>query len=83
VKSSSQNNARKRPVNLTLSEDLVEQAKSTTDNLSAVVERLLSDYVSNERRQRLAHEERVAETVATWNKFSSGKDSFSDEYSTL
>lgn len=83
MKASSPISARKRPVNLTLSEELVEQAKSTTDNLSAVVERLLSDYVSNERRERLAREDRVAETVAIWNKFSSGKDSFSDEYSTL
>jgi post-segregation antitoxin (ccd killing protein) len=68
---------------LTLREDLVQQAKSTTDNLSAVVESLLSDYVTNERRERLAHEARVAETVAIWNKFSSSKDSFADEYSTL
>jgi len=83
VKSNPQANARKRPVNLTLSEDLVERAKSTTDNLSAVVERLLSDYVSNERQERRAHEERVADTVAIWNKFSSSKDSFADEYSTL
>lgn len=83
MKANSQNSTRKRPVNLTLSADLVEQAKSTTDNLSAVVERLLSDYVSNERRERLAREERVAETVAIWNKFSSAEDSFADEYSTL
>jgi Post-segregation antitoxin CcdA len=34
--------ARKRPVNLTLNEDLVSQAKSMTDNLSGVVEALLS-----------------------------------------
>jgi antitoxin CcdA len=37
--------ARKRPVNLTLNEDLVSQAKSMTDNLSGVVESLLSEFV--------------------------------------
>jgi antitoxin CcdA len=83
MKANSQFNARKRPVNLTLNEDLVQQAKGMTDNLSAVVERLLSDYVSNEHRERLTRIEAVAETVALWNKFSSEKGSFADEYSTL
>jgi len=35
--------ARKRPVNLTLNEDLVTQARALTDNLSGVVESLLTD----------------------------------------
>ena len=35
--------ARKRAVNLTLSEDLVQEAKVMTDNLSGVVESLLSE----------------------------------------
>jgi antitoxin CcdA len=83
MKANSQVTARKRPVNLTLNEDLVEQAKGMTDNLSAVVEGLLSDYVSKEQRERLTRAEAVAQTVALWNKFSSGKDSFADEYSTL
>jgi antitoxin CcdA len=83
MKTISQANARKRPVNLTLNEDLVEQAKGMTGNLSAVVERLLSDYVRNERRERLTRPEAVAQTVALWNKFNSSKGSFADEYSTL
>jgi len=83
MKVNSQVSGRKRPVNLTLNEDLVEQAKCMTDNLSAVVERLLADYVSNEHRERLTRTEAVTQTVALWNKFSSGKDSFADEYSTL
>ena len=32
---------RKRPVNLSLNEELVDQARALTDNLSAVVEDLL------------------------------------------
>ena len=38
--------ARKRPVNLTLNEDLVNRAKGIADNLSGVVESLLADYVA-------------------------------------
>jgi antitoxin CcdA len=83
MKASSQVNIRKRPVNLTLSEGLVEQAKGMNSNLSAVVERLLTDYVSNVQRERLTRAEAVAQTVALWNKFSLDKDSFADEYSTL
>ncbi len=38
--------ARKRPVNLTLNEDLVSQAKKLTANLSGVVESLLAEFVA-------------------------------------
>jgi antitoxin CcdA len=75
--------ARKRPVNLTLSEDLVSQAKSLTDNLSGVVETLLSDFVSRERRERLQRSKAVESAVASWNKFNSRAGSIADEYSTL
>jgi hypothetical protein len=44
--------ARKRPVNPTLNEDFVSRAKSMTDNLSGVVESLLSDFVERESRER-------------------------------
>jgi hypothetical protein len=37
---------RKRPVNLTLSEDLGTEAKGVTDNLSGVVESLLGEFLS-------------------------------------
>ncbi len=80
--------ARKRPVNLTLNEDLVRQAKTMTNNLSGVVDRLLVEFVSKERRERLARSEAIEQTVALWNQFNAGqfkskKSSFADEYSTL
>jgi antitoxin CcdA len=75
--------ARKRPVNLTLNEDLVSQAKSLTDNLSAVVESLLSDFVSRERRERLHKSNAVEAAIASWNKFNSRSGSIADEYSSL
>lgn len=75
--------AHKRPVNLTLNEDLVAQARAVTGNLSAVVESLLSDYVNEEQRRRAAAVDVVRETVATWNRFAEENGSFADEHSTL
>jgi len=75
--------ARKRPVNLTLNEDLVQQAKGMTDNLSGVVESLLSDFVERERKHRLARAKTIEATVAVWNDFNAKMGSFSDEYSSL
>jgi len=75
--------ARKRPVNLTLNESLVSEAKSLTDNLSAVVESLLSDFVSRERRERLQKSKALEAAIASWNKFNSKSGSIADEYSSL
>ena len=75
--------ARKRPVNLTLNEDLVSQAKSLTDNLSGVVESLLSGYVAKARDERLAKLKAVEATVKVWNDFNAKSGSIADEYSSL
>jgi len=75
--------ARKRPVNLTLNEDLVNRAKGIADNLSGVVESLLADYVAREDRARNERLQAVRSAVAKWNKFADEHGSFSDEHSTL
>lgn len=75
--------ARKRPVNLTLNEDLVVQARGLTDNLSGVVESLLADYVAHERQQRIAKTKALEVTIAMWNEFNAKRGSFADEYSPL
>jgi antitoxin CcdA len=75
--------ARKRPVNLTLNEDLVQKAKGLTDNLSGVVEGLLSNFVAQEQRHRLAKSKALETTVAAWNDFNAQSGSFADEYSSL
>ena len=75
--------ARKRPVNLTLNEDLVTQARAVTSNLSAVVESLLADYLVQEKQRRAAEADAVRETVATWNRFAERVGSFADDHSTL
>jgi len=74
---------RKRPVNLTLNENLVSQAKSLTDNLSSVVELLLSDFVSRARREQLQKSKAVEAATASWNRFNSKSGSIADEYSSL
>jgi antitoxin CcdA len=75
--------ARKRPVNLTLNEDLVQRAKRMTDNLSGVVESLLSDFVAQEQKNRLIKSKALEATIAVWNDFDSRFGSFADEYSSL
>jgi antitoxin CcdA len=75
--------ARKRPVNLTLNEDLVNQAKGLTDNLSQVVESLLSGYLAKAREEQLARSEAVESTVKVWNDFNAKSGSIADEYSSL
>jgi antitoxin CcdA len=75
--------ARKRPVNLTLNEDLIVQVRGLTDNLSEVVESLLADYVEHERQQRIGKAKTLEATIATWNDFKAKHGSFADEYSPL
>lgn len=75
--------ARKRPVNLTLNEDLIVQVRGLTDNLSGVVESLLADYVEYERQQRLAKAKTLGATISMWNNFNARRGSFADEYSSL
>jgi len=83
MKTSYNLHARKRPVNLTLNEDLVLQARGITDNLSGVVESLLAEFVERERQQKLAKTRSLEATIATWNDFNAKIGSFADEYSTL
>ena len=72
MKASADTAARKRPVNLTLNEDLVCEAKSLTDNLSAVVESLLAEFVNRERRERLRKSKAAeAAVLLEWGKLPS------------
>ena len=75
--------ARKRPVNLTLNEDLVVQVRGLTNNLSGVVESLLADYLEHQRQQRMAKARTLEATISMWNAFNARHGSFADQYSTL
>jgi antitoxin CcdA len=76
-------NARKRPVNLTLNADLVDRVRDTTDNLSGVVEKLLTDYLEQQRLARLSQYRISEATSAAWNTFNSEHGSIADEFSSL
>jgi antitoxin CcdA len=77
------NPLRKRPVNLTLNEDLVSQAKSMTTNLSGVVEQLLADYVTKQNNARQEKAQNADKAAQAWNAFNEKFGSFADEHSTL
>lgn len=83
MKSMQSNQARKRAVNLTLSEDLVSQAKGMTNNLSGVVEQLLSDYVMKQNNARQVKQGNADMAAQGWNVFNEQSGSFADEHSTL
>jgi antitoxin CcdA len=75
--------ARKRAVNLSLNEDLLEHVREVTPNLSGVVESLLAEYLVRERQRRAAQANVVESTVALWNQFADDHGSFADDHSTL
>lgn len=80
---SSASSSRKRPVNLTLSETLVAEAKAYTDNLSATVDELLADYVVAQQQAQRDRQQRADACAADWNAVHEAVGSFADEHSTL
>jgi antitoxin CcdA len=76
-------NAPKRPVNMTLNEDLVRCAREFTTNLSEQVEKLLVEFVTAERKRRDDEDERLDAAIAAWNEFDDKYGAFADEHSDL
>jgi antitoxin CcdA len=76
-------NAPKRPVNMTLNEDLVRCAREYTSNLSEQVEKLLADYVATEHQRRTEADARLDAAIAAWNSFDEEHGSFADEHADL
>lgn len=74
---------RKRPVNLTLNEGLVAQAKTYTNNLSATMEELLAQYVAEQLQSRLTRQQQADAASMDWNAVHASVGSFADEHSTL
>ena len=74
---------RKRPVNLTLNEALVVQAKAYTSNLSATMEALLTDFVAGQQKAQRSRQQLADTCVADWNAVNAQVGSFADEHSTL
>jgi antitoxin CcdA len=73
----------KRPVNLTLSDDLVRQARNLTPNLSAVVEMLLAGYVQQHGQTLAARRKEADEMAQVLNEFNDLHGSFADEHCTF
>ncbi len=74
---------RKRPVNLTINEALVAQAKTFTDNLSATMESFLTEFVAAQQNAQRNRQEAADELAANWNAVHASIGSFADEHSTL
>lgn len=66
-----------------LNEDLVLQVHGLTDNLSAVVEKLLTDYVAYDQLQQAEKTKTADATCEAWNNFNRKHGSFADEYVNL
>ena len=77
------NTDRKRPVNLTLSEDVLASARRYSHNLSATVEALLSGYVQQQERAREERLRLAQACVDDWNAVHEAVGSLADEHSTL
>jgi antitoxin CcdA len=73
----------KKPVNMTLSEDLVRDARTLTTNLSDTVERLLADYVATEQRKRETRERLIDETIEMAKAHYAEHGLWGEKFSTL
>ncbi|MEI8170405.1 MAG: type II toxin-antitoxin system CcdA family antitoxin [Rhodoferax sp.] len=74
---------RKRPVNLTLNDGLVAQAKAYTSNLSATMESLLAEFVSQQQQNQRSRQQMADACADDWNAVHASVGSFADEHSTL
>jgi antitoxin CcdA len=73
-------NAAKRPVNMSLNEDLVAKARQFTGNLSEQVERMLAEFVVQEQKRRFEEEAALEDAIRHWNEYDAKHGSFADEY---
>jgi antitoxin CcdA len=74
---------RKRPVNLTLSEEVVASAKVYSNNLSATVENLLMEYTQRQQQAAAQRQQQARLCASEWNVVHASVGSFADEHSTL
>jgi antitoxin CcdA len=75
--------ASKRPLNVSLNEDLVRQARTYTRNLSATLETLLQEFVATEEARRLAADETASRVIDGLSTFHQQHGLLSDEFSSL
>ena len=73
----------KRPVNLTLNEDLVAKVKTYTPNLSGTVEGLLAEYVLRQQQASIERARLADACSSSWNALHTSVGSFADEHTAL
>ncbi len=75
--------AAKRPINVSLNDDLVRQARLYTSNLSGTLEDLLRDFVDRERARRRTEDAALDRVIDGLNEFHREHGLLSDEFSSL
>lgn len=75
--------APRKPVNLSLDEEVVRQARQYSQNLSATVEELLEDFVRRAHARRRAEDEIIDRVIGATNAFHARCGFLSDEFSAL
>ena len=75
--------APKRPVNMTLNEDLVRRVRGLSINLSETVEILLADFIEAAEAKAMERERQIAAHVAANETFVAKYGSLADEFSEL
>ena len=75
--------APKRPVNMTLNEDLVRRVRGLSTNLSETVESLLADFVEEMEAKAAERERQIAAHIAANEAFVAKYGSLADEFSEL
>lgn len=75
--------APKRPVNMTLNEGLVRQARSITSNLSETVENLLAGFVAGAEANAAQRAQQLADHIAANDAFVARHGSLADKFSIL
>ncbi len=73
----------KRPINVSLNEDLVREARTLTPDLSGTIESLLHGFVERARAQRRDEDRTIDAVVADLDAFHRQHGLLSDEFSSL
>ena len=73
----------KKPVNRTLSKDLVREARKLTGNLSETVESLLADYVAAETERHEQLEKRLDRSIELIRAHQQEHGLWGEEFTTL
>jgi antitoxin CcdA len=75
--------APKRPVNMTLNEDLVRRVRRITPNLSETVERLLTEFVDDAEARAANRQRQIDDHVRASDAFIAKYGSVADEFNTI